>query len=54
MAVRNVQRIFALVGSKAGNPAHPISIAKRDVEMASSRTNWRSAAINYVNNVVLR
>ncbi|WP_155060407.1 acyl-CoA dehydrogenase family protein [Streptomyces blattellae] len=50
IALRNVQRIAALVGAKGGNPKHPVSIAKRDVEMASNHVNlsWRRAAVDYM------
>ncbi|MBE8477395.1 acyl-CoA dehydrogenase family protein [Streptomyces justiciae] len=50
IALRNVQRIASLVGAKSGNPAHPVSLAKRDVEMASHHVtlNWRRAAIDYM------
>ncbi|MGC0405223.1 alkylation response protein AidB-like acyl-CoA dehydrogenase [Streptomyces sp. SAI-126] len=50
IALRNVQRIASLVGAKGGNPAHPVSLAKRDVEMASHHVtlNWRRAAIDYM------
>ena len=49
-ALRAVQQIFSLVGAKAGNPAHPVSIAKRDVEMISHHVtlNWRQAAVRYL------
>lgn len=50
IALRNVQRIASLIGAKGGNAAHPVSIAKRDVEMASHHVtlNWRRAAIDYL------
>ncbi|MEU0073833.1 acyl-CoA dehydrogenase family protein [Streptomyces sp. NPDC006332] len=50
VALRNVQRIAALVGAKGGNPKHPVSLAKRDVEMAAHHVtlNWRRAAIDYM------
>jgi len=50
VALRSVQRIFSLVGSKAGNPAHPVSLAKRDVEMVSHHVtlNWRQSAVRYL------
>lgn len=49
-ALRSVQRIFSLVGSRAGTPSHPVSIAKRDVEMVTHHVtlNWRQAATNYL------
>jgi len=50
VALRSVQRIFSLVGSKAGNPAHPVSLAKRDIEMVSHHVtlNWRQSAVRYL------
>lgn len=49
-AMRSVQRIFALTGAKAGFPSHPISRAKRDVEMVHHHVtlNWRQAAVRYL------
>ena len=54
VALRSVQRIFALVGSRAGNPAHPVSLAKRDIEMVSHHVtlNWRQSAVRYLAAVV--
>lgn len=53
VAQRNVGRLLSLVGSKAGNPQHPVSIAKRDVEMASAHVgnNWRNAAVGWMASV---
>jgi resorcinol 4-hydroxylase (FADH2) len=50
IALRSVQRIYSLVGSKAGNPEHPVSLAKRDVEMVSHHVtlNWRQSAVRYL------
>lgn len=49
-ALRGVQQISALVGAKGAQAAHPVSIAKRDVEMAANHVtlNWRNAAIGYM------
>jgi 3-hydroxy-9,10-secoandrosta-1,3,5(10)-triene-9,17-dione monooxygenase len=49
-ALRSAQQIFSLVGARAGNASHPISRAKRDVEMISSHVtlNWRQAAVRYL------
>jgi len=54
-ALRSVQRIYSLVGAKAGNPAHPVSLAKRDIEMVSHHVtlNWRQSAVRYLNAAVL-
>jgi alkylation response protein AidB-like acyl-CoA dehydrogenase len=50
VALRSVSRIFSLVGSKAGFTDHPISRAKRDVEMVSHHVtlNWRQNAMQYM------
>jgi alkylation response protein AidB-like acyl-CoA dehydrogenase len=50
VALRSVQRIYSLVGAKAGNPEHPVSRAKRDVEMVSHHVtlNWRQSAVQYL------
>jgi len=52
-ALRSVQQIFSLVGARAGNADHPISRAKRDVEMISHHVtlNWRQGAIRYLASV---
>lgn len=49
-ALRSVQTIFSLVGAKAGKSDHPVSIAKRDVEMISHHVtlNWRQNAVRYL------
>ncbi|MEV1130773.1 acyl-CoA dehydrogenase family protein [Agromyces sp. NPDC049794] len=49
-SLRAVQQIFSLVGAKAGNADHPVSRAKRDVEMISHHVtlNWRQAAVRYL------
>jgi len=54
VALREVQRIHALVGAKAGFPEHPISRAKRDAEMVAAHVtlNWRQAAVRYMATVV--
>jgi hypothetical protein len=40
----------SLVGSRAGSPAHPVSHAKRDIEMVSHHVtlNWRQSAVRYL------
>lgn len=50
IALRSVQRIYSLVGAKAGNPEHPVSLAKRYVEMVSHHVtlNWRQSAVQYL------
>jgi alkylation response protein AidB-like acyl-CoA dehydrogenase len=50
VALRSVNRIFSLVGSKAGRPEHPVSRAKRDIELASHHVtlNWRQSAVRYL------
>ncbi|MEV1130504.1 acyl-CoA dehydrogenase family protein [Agromyces sp. NPDC049794] len=49
-SLRAVQQIFSLVGAKAGNADHPVSRAKRDVEMISHHVtlNWRQAAVRFL------
>ncbi|HEY0937968.1 MAG TPA: acyl-CoA dehydrogenase family protein [Trebonia sp.] len=50
VALRAVQQIYALVGAKAGNPAHPVSLAKRDIEVVNQHVtlNWRQASVRYL------
>ncbi|GGH41929.1 acyl-CoA dehydrogenase family protein [Microbacterium album] len=49
-ALRAVQQIFSLVGARAGSAEHPVSRAKRDIEMISHHVtlNWRQAAVRYL------
>ncbi|MCR2810559.1 MULTISPECIES: acyl-CoA dehydrogenase family protein [unclassified Microbacterium] len=49
-SLRAVQQIFSLVGARAGNAAHPVSRAKRDIEMISHHVtlNWRQAAVRFL------
>jgi len=53
VALSAVQQIFSLIGSKAGSPSHPVSIAKRDIEMISHHVtlNWRQAASTFFKTV---
>lgn len=53
VALREVGRIHALVGAKAGFPDHPISRAKRDTEMVAAHVtlSWRQAAVRYMASV---
>lgn len=48
-SLRAVNQIATLIGAKTGNPAHPVSRAKRDIEMLSHHVtlNWRQAAVQY-------
>jgi len=50
VALRSAQRIYSLVGAKAGNPEHPVSLAKRDIELVSHHVtlNWRQSAVRYL------
>jgi alkylation response protein AidB-like acyl-CoA dehydrogenase len=50
VALRSVQRIYSLVGAKAGNPEHPVSLAKRDIELVSHHVtlNWRQSAVRFL------
>jgi resorcinol 4-hydroxylase (FADH2) len=52
-ALREVNRIHALVGAKAGFPEHPVSRAKRDAEMVAAHVtlNWRQASVRYLASV---
>jgi hypothetical protein len=45
-----VRRIFSLAGSKAGHPAHPVSLAKRDIEMVAHHVtlDWRQSDVRYL------
>lgn len=54
VALRAVQRIHGLTGAKAGFPGHPVSRAKRDVEMVHAHVtlNWRQAAVRYLSAAV--
>jgi alkylation response protein AidB-like acyl-CoA dehydrogenase len=56
VALREVQRIHALVGAKAGFPEHPVSRAKRDAELVAAHVtlNWRQAAVRYMASVAPR
>lgn len=49
-SVRAVNQIASLIGAKTGNPAHPVSRAKRDIEMMAHHVtlNWRQAAVQYL------
>lgn len=53
IALRSVQRIYSLTGSKAGNNDHPVTRAKRDIEMISHHVtlSWRQAAVRFLNSV---
>jgi alkylation response protein AidB-like acyl-CoA dehydrogenase len=49
-ALRSVSRVYSLIGAKAGFPDHPVSRAKRDVEMVSHHVtlNWRQNALQFM------
>jgi resorcinol 4-hydroxylase (FADH2) len=53
LALREVNRIHALVGAKAGFPGHPVSRAKRDAELVAAHVtlNWRQASVRYMASV---
>lgn len=53
VALREVNRIHALVGAKAGFPEHPVSRAKRDAELVAAHVtlNWRHASVRYLASV---
>lgn len=50
MSLRAVQRLAALIGSKTGSNDHPVTRARRDIEMASHHVtlNWREASVRYL------
>jgi 3-hydroxy-9,10-secoandrosta-1,3,5(10)-triene-9,17-dione monooxygenase len=52
-ALRAVQQIFSLVGARAGRAEHPVSLAKRDIEMVSHHVtlNWRQNAMRHLASV---
>ena len=53
IALRAVNRIYGLIGAKAGNPDHPVTRAKRDIEMVNHHVtlNWRFAAVRYLRSI---
>lgn len=54
LAGRAVQTVHSLLGSKASFEGHPVSRAKRDVEMILNHValNWRNASVQYLANAV--
>jgi 3-hydroxy-9,10-secoandrosta-1,3,5(10)-triene-9,17-dione monooxygenase len=50
IALRNVQKMASLVGSKSAFPDHPVSRALRDVETVSHHVtlNWRQLSVGYL------
>lgn len=53
VSLRAVQRIAALIGSKTGSNDHPVTRARRDIEMASHHVtlNWREASVRYLRSI---
>jgi alkylation response protein AidB-like acyl-CoA dehydrogenase len=53
-ALDAVQRIFFLIGTRANVASHPVSLAKRDIEVIATHqtVNWREASVNYMSTVV--
>lgn len=53
-ALEAVQRIFFLIGTRANVPSHPVSLAKRDIEVIATHqtVNWREASVAYLSSVV--
>lgn len=49
-AMEAVQRIYALIGTRANIASHPVSLAKRDIEVISSHqtVNWRESSVGYL------
>jgi alkylation response protein AidB-like acyl-CoA dehydrogenase len=54
IALRSVQRLALVVGSKAGFPEHPVSRAIRDVEVISHHVslNWRQVSVRFLKSQV--
>lgn len=53
-AMEAVQRIFFLIGTRANVASHPVSLAKRDIEVVATHqtVNWREASVTYLESVV--
>jgi len=50
IALSSANRIFSLIGARAGQSSHPVSRAKRDIEMVNHHVtlNWRANAVRYL------
>jgi alkylation response protein AidB-like acyl-CoA dehydrogenase len=55
-AMEAVQRVYFLIGTKANIPSHPVSLAKRDIEVIATHqtVNWRESSLGYLTAVVDR
>lgn len=55
-ALEAVQRVFMLIGTRANIASHPVSLAKRDIEVIASHqtVNWRESAVGHMKAVVDR
>lgn len=53
-AVEAVQRIYFLIGTRANIASHPVSLAKRDIEVIATHqtVNWRESSVGYLSAVV--
>lgn len=53
-AMQAVQHIFFLIGTRANHPSHPVSLAKRDIEVIATHqtVNWREASVGFLSTVV--
>ncbi|MGO4690365.1 acyl-CoA dehydrogenase family protein [Glaciibacter sp. 2TAF33] len=53
-AVEAVQRIYFLIGTRANHPSHPVSLAKRDIEVIATHqtVNWRESSVGYLSSIV--
>jgi alkylation response protein AidB-like acyl-CoA dehydrogenase len=53
-AMDAVTRIFFLIGTRATLPSHPVSLAKRDIEVIATHqtVNWRESSVGYLSAVV--
>ena len=55
-AMEAVQRIYFLIGTRANIASHPVSLAKRDIEVIATHqtVNWRESGVGYLSAVVDR
>lgn len=53
-AMEAVQQIFFLIGTRANLASHPVSLAKRDIEVIATHqtVNWREASVLYLSALV--
>lgn len=53
-AMEAVQRVYFLIGTRANIASHPVSLAKRDIEVIATHqtVNWRESGVGYLSAVV--